>query len=314
MSSSENTSSTAISSTTHQLTPLEEAFLLETSILRLLLKRHYAQHHRALYFRHLTMTLQCIQRHCISSTSHVTRSAQQLLQARLVEYEHSISRIRKRPGEKEEEDQWESSDRENVLQAWKGKVSPPLPASPLSSISDSTNDRSQGITNSKKILEESLALHAQWLHYTLTKSLPQLQSRIQKTSQFLFQEMAKGYFLPFTSVGIGILSRLRAILMRWGREGVMQCIEIHRSLMKSQISISYGLTQTIGKHCFIDSNIWMKEYMEVEASWDPNQLKKKTPKKMKGTHSSQEHELEESHAMPWKGRRKTCLRKLPRDV
>jgi len=212
-----------------------------------------------------------------------------LKESRIVEYERSMARSRRLNRQAtdmsielvmEEEDQWELSDQYSVVKSWKGEDGPPpleqLLCTTLSS--KSQNMITYGKSNQKRIkkdIERDIAHHIQWLHYAVTTSLPQLQSRIINTSNMLFQEIAKGYFLPFCSIAIGILARIRTIILRWGREAVAQCMEVINSLVNNEkYNLSRGLRETVTKHCLVDSSIWMKEFMEVESSWNIHNVRK----------------------------------------
>ena len=271
------------------MTPLEEAFNLEISILRLLLKRHRAQHHRAHYFRHLTMTLRFVDRHNISSLSEVTRSTHIMKEERILEYERSMARKRRHrlqlsTKNDEEEDQWELNDSSNALKSWTGLHAPSPPTSFLLTHHEGSPttplkiSRNKG--NIKKNLEHSIAQHIQWLHCILTRYLPGLLHRIQKTFQILLQEVAKGYFLPFSSVAIGILARIRVIAMRWGREGVAEHMNVVSTLAQnSSLCVSDSFKKTVMDYCFVDSSIWMNAFIEIDPSWNPGSGNHKTKKR-----------------------------------
>ena len=61
----------------------------------------------------------------------------------------------------------------------------------------------------------------------LTHHLPEVLSRILYAAEGLYTELSRGYFVPFCTVALAAISRIRALLMRMGREG---CVDLGRIL------------------------------------------------------------------------------------
>ena len=56
----------------------------------------------------------------------------------------------------------------------------------------------------------------------LTVRLPLVMSRIELAASTLFYELGRGFFMPFNTIAIGALSRIRVILMKLGRQGLVE--------------------------------------------------------------------------------------------
>ena len=59
------------------------------------------------------------------------------------------------------------------------------------------------------------------VQHTVTHALPEAISRIYHAASALFLELGRSYFVPLCSVFLAIISRIRVILMRLGREAVL---------------------------------------------------------------------------------------------
>jgi hypothetical protein len=62
------------------------------------------------------------------------------------------------------------------------------------------------------------------IQVTLRKDLPEILSRIEFASQPLFLEICRGYFLPFCTICLAALARIRTVLMRMAHQ-VMNVLE-----------------------------------------------------------------------------------------
>lgn len=180
---------------------LLEGLALDVSLLDALLKRHRCSHGRTIYFRRMSMTLNRLLRR--ESGSHVTPKKMititdmvyrlKILKESISEYgedQNSKSTSRKRR-HNEEEEKWD-------LQSLKRTS---MTATPLS--------------QTKKIAEELKALIAFW-----TRNIPEILSRIQHASKSLFVEVSRGFFLPFCTVALSALARIRSLLMEIGLRGL----------------------------------------------------------------------------------------------
>ena len=72
-----------------------------------------------------------------------------------------------------------------------------------------------------------LASRVSHLTQKMTHHVPEVLSRILYAAEGLYTELSRGYFVPFCTAALAAISRIRALLMRMGREG---CIDLGRCL------------------------------------------------------------------------------------
>ena len=72
-----------------------------------------------------------------------------------------------------------------------------------------------------------LASRVMYLTQKMTHHVPEVLSRILYAAEGLYTELSRGYFVPFCTAALAAISRIRALLMRMGREG---CIDLGRCL------------------------------------------------------------------------------------
>lgn len=180
---------------------LLEGLLLDVSILDSLLKRHRCSHGRTIHFRRMSMALnRLIRRERDGSGAHRKLVVVADMVSRLDKLQNSISEYnqeqknksssKKRP-HNEAEEKWD-------LQSLKKTIAANIPPSP---------------TQLKiKDFEE---LTRFW-----TGHIPEILSRIQHASKSLFIEVGRGFFLPFCTVALGALARIRSLLMEIGIKGL----------------------------------------------------------------------------------------------
>ena len=93
------------------------------------------------------------------------------------------------------------------------------------------------------------------LQQTLCDHLPQALSRIQHASAALFKEVSRGFFLPFCTVALAALARIRMLLRRLGRLALM---DLHQ--LQGTISEIFGNSSILLTSDQMDQGISM--YME----------------------------------------------------
>ena len=79
-------------------------------------------------------------------------------------------------------------------------------------------------TNNETSLFASQIMH---LSRKMTHHVPEVLSRILYAAEGLYTELSRGYFVPFCTAALAAISRIRALLMRMGREG---CVDLGRCL------------------------------------------------------------------------------------
>ena len=72
-----------------------------------------------------------------------------------------------------------------------------------------------------------LASRVSHLTQKMTHHVAEVLSRILYAAEGLYTELSRGYFVPFCTAALAAISRIRALLMRMGREG---CIDLGRCL------------------------------------------------------------------------------------
>mmetsp|Transcript_3479 Transcript_3479/g.6572 ORF Transcript_3479/g.6572 Transcript_3479/m.6572 type:complete len:422 (+) Transcript_3479:181-1446(+) len=176
-----------------------EALYLDTSILCLLIDRNRKQHYRASYFRRLDMLMRCMKRHNILvdpgdiNTSFVIDIFESIKSehdriASIVERYKSFQKKRGIQDQQVQEQCWSLST-ENVKQS---NLQPPF------------------LRNLKA------------LHESVTQHLPEIISRIMFAAASLYTELSRGYFAPLCTVALGCISRIRVLLLQFGRDAVVQ--------------------------------------------------------------------------------------------
>mmetsp|Transcript_10783 Transcript_10783/g.22987 ORF Transcript_10783/g.22987 Transcript_10783/m.22987 type:complete len:523 (-) Transcript_10783:420-1988(-) len=205
-----------------------EAFLeglaLETFVLESLLKRHRCNHGRTIYFRRMDMVLNRLllagvvprgKRSMLVVTDAVHRLND--LQKDTIRYQNE-ERNRKSAGLKrrrrggqveEEEERW---DIQSLL------------------LHEKKSSEATGAgAGTARIAEKLQALIRVW-----TRTIPELLSRIQHASKALFKEVSRGFFLPFCTVALGALARIRALLMEIGVKGLTKLQELEFGLSETE--------------------------------------------------------------------------------
>jgi hypothetical protein len=171
--------------------PFLEGFHLEVSVLQSLLRRHRTSHGRTLYYKRMEMALKPILSNYImlDVTSRLETLQRTVQQQHLQEQ----SRKRKIKGKSLEDEEW-------------SLMVPPKP--------DTTTINTETI--------QRLWNEFQMLVTLFTEGIQETLSRIHHASRALFVEVSRGFFLPFCSVALGALARIRAMLMHIGRMGLIR--------------------------------------------------------------------------------------------
>lgn len=171
--------------------PFLEGFHLEVSVLQSLLRRHRTSHGRTLYYKRMEMALKPVLSNYImlDVTSRLETLQRNVQQQHLQEH----SRRRKRKGKSLGDEEW-------------SLMVPPKP--------DTTTINTETI---QRLWNEFHALVT-----LFTEGIQEILSRIHHASRVLFVEVSRGFFLPFCSVALGALARIRAMLMHIGRMGLIR--------------------------------------------------------------------------------------------
>ena len=169
--------------------PHEAALSLEASILRLILKRNRAQHHRARYFRGLNMVLLSLRR---SDAAMGLGARIRAASAGADALGALMERSRGVRGSKRRDDERWGAARPGEGSGAGGGI------------------ESQAITEIRR------------LRFSLSDELPEVLSRILHAASTLCVELSQGYFVPLCTVSLACVGRIRKLLMLLGREGASE--------------------------------------------------------------------------------------------
>jgi Domain of unknown function (DUF4477) len=61
-----------------------------------------------------------------------------------------------------------------------------------------------------------------YLTITLSATFPELVSRIEHAAKALFTEIGRGFFLPYCTVAVAALARIRILVLQMGHEGIAE--------------------------------------------------------------------------------------------
>lgn len=173
---------------------LLEGLALDVSVLDALLKRHRCSHGRTIYFRRMEMVLN---RLFVRSRKSMVENAVfrlKIVRKDLNQYHQEQNRkiMSRKRRYNDEEEQW-----------------------------DINKEPDASLSRSSRIARELKDLSYIW-----TRNFPELLLRIQHASKALFTEVTRGFFLPFCTVGLGALARIRSLLMFIGLGGLIQLQEL----------------------------------------------------------------------------------------
>lgn len=191
----------------------EEALRLEVSILEALLQRSRCGHARTKYYQRTKMALRAIQSYdLLEFQNKVTAWKEGVLEQR----KGSQSFKRKRG-----KDQWDLQSVRNEKQK-----------SPLFVLDTASIQ----------------TLHA--IHKTLQEEFLEVLSRLEYASEPLFLEVSRGFFLPFCTVALGAIGRIRVFLMRMGHAFLDILEQVKLELTSSQ---SHHQNQTTFQKLFLST-------------------------------------------------------------
>ncbi|KAG7357515.1 hypothetical protein IV203_002203 [Nitzschia inconspicua] len=231
-----------------------EGLSLDVSLLQSLLRRHRTSHGRTLYYRRMDMAVRCLQ-----TTYNVVESTTRLeTLTRTVRHQHHQrhqSRQKRKQRDMETDEEW-------------------------------TLRRDNNNNNNNNENDESLSFlwqEFQALVSIYTKGIQEIVSRIIHASKALFLEVSRGFFLPFCTVALSALARIRAMVLHIGRLGLMHLKneiqpDLTTLLSKQSIIItttsssSSTTTTTNTKNCLsmLDFEKYMNEFLDDDKNNDKN--------------------------------------------
>ena len=170
----------------------QDALALDFGVLGRLLKSNRAAHSRTKYFQRLDMCYRCLRKHDLMNL--------------FADYQNLSKEISetvegKKKQKKREEVFWDFA--------------------PSKAAGASSQDQTKFLL--KKMGE---------IGQRVKKKIPEAISRIEYASQSVFLEMARGYFLPFCSIAVASLARIRVLLQRLGSQILYEWVSWQKNLLR----------------------------------------------------------------------------------
>ena len=180
---------------------LLEGLALDVSILDALLKRHRCSHGRTIYFRRMSMTLNRLLRGEIDSGGTMRKK---MVATDMV---YRLNNLQKNIFAYNQEQKPKSTSRKRRHNEGEEKWD-------LQSLHKTAASATSSAPK-KVIVQDLKTLINFW-----TSNIPEILSRIQHASKSLFIEVSRGFFLPFCTVALSALARIRSLLMGIGVRGL----------------------------------------------------------------------------------------------
>ena len=190
---------------------LLEGLALDTSILQSLLKRHRCNHGRTLYYRRMEMALKSIRRsEVLESVPYMNTT----FTDRVRTYQQSQRK------QQQKRQRYETKTRLKQEEQW--------------SLERSETKRQNDKNNADGMNEDPLQLiwtDLRGLIKIWTIKSEEIISRIHHAAKMLFAEVSRGFFLPFCSVALASIARIRAMLMEIGRLCLSHLYNVQNELL-----------------------------------------------------------------------------------
>ena len=179
-----------------------DALKLEVSILEALLQRNRCSHSKAKYFQRTSMALRAFYRSNVVDLSLTVETWKQTILDRKEELSKSSR----------------NSKRQRETELWD-----------LASIQ---KDAAQSLSH-PSLLDAASTETLLSIKRIIQTSLPELLSRIECASQPLFLEISRGFFLPFCTIALAALARIRILLMRLGHHALDVVQDVQQTILAS---------------------------------------------------------------------------------
>lgn len=189
------------SSISHQYNSYEEPLQFDIAILHLVLQRNRNQHFRALYFRRLEMVLRSITRYSIlGSSTEGNLGLCEVMSFLQGEHARIISIVNRQKAKQRRYNHERDENHKWTIQS-----------------------NSDAVTYGNQPYPQSLIIkYTKRLHEFVTQQIPEILSRISHAASALYIELSRGYFVPFCTVSLACISRVRMLLMHLAKEGCVQ--------------------------------------------------------------------------------------------
>lgn len=192
-----------------------DALKLEVSILEALLQRNRCSQSKAKYFQRSSMALRAIHRSKVIDLSSTATSWKQAILDRKERQTAQTNKAKRKLGETE---MWDL-------------------ASIQKDAAESKHSNNNNSDNSV-LLDEASTITLQQLQHNLQTDIPEILSRIEFASQPLFLEISRGFFLPFCTMALGALARIRVLLMRLGHQLLDAVQAVQQQIIRTKLITS----------------------------------------------------------------------------
>ena len=177
-----------------------EALSLDIFVLQSLLKQHRCSHGRTKYFQRISMVLRALERYKLldfpdqmeTMRKDVNGTSQELIR----------KKKRQQKLRSSNDDEWY--------------------------IPKANADGRGTPTKEDKQLDNIIAQLSN-IQQTLLKNVPEVLLRIQHASSALFVEVGRAFFLPFCTVALGALARIRVLILRFGFQAATELQQLRQT-------------------------------------------------------------------------------------
>jgi hypothetical protein len=115
-------------------------------------------------------------------------------------------------------------------------------------------------SNSGDRLEE-----LEYLALTLSTTFPELVSRIEHAAKALFTEIGRGFFLPYCTVAVAALARIRILVLQMGHEGIAEMPKVGIDL--AHRLPEYAVEDDCNKQASVDKHQLKLLYKSLGIAW-----------------------------------------------
>lgn len=123
--------------------------------------------------------------------------------------------------------------------------------------------------DSAKIHQESNSIKRQeeleYLTLTLSNTFPELVSRIEHAAKALFTEIGRGFFLPYCTVAVAALARIRILVLQMGHEGIAEMHKVGIDL--AHRLPEYAVENERDKQASVDTHHLKLLYKSLGIAW-----------------------------------------------
>lgn len=108
----------------------------------------------------------------------------------------------------------------------------------------------------------------EYLTTTLSATFPELVSRIEHAAKAFFTEIGRGFFLPYCTVAVAALARIRILVLQMGHEGIAEMHNLGVDL--AHRLPEYAVEEERDKQASLDANHLKLLYKSLGIAWKGN--------------------------------------------